>query len=149
MKKYRIIATMVMIALAAFTLVGCTDSGSSEPTDEQARIEELEEKVSQLTTENDGLTSELESAQALANSSDTDFISTFFWTTGVHYNDDDTTFYSDCFCSQELTGPVVFVSPQTVGVDLKNGFHVYAALSTDGIVWSTEDPNLNPIDEDN
>ena len=149
MKKHRILATIVMVVLAATMLAGCSGGDSEEPTEEEARIEELEEQVSQLTIENDDLTSELEKAEALANSSDTDFISTFFWTTGAHYYDDDTTFYFDCFCSKEITDSVVFVSPQTVGVDLKNGLYVYAALSTDGIVWSTEGPNLDPIKEDN
>lgn len=150
MKKSRIFATIIMIVLAAFMLTGCSEStDSSEPTKEESRIAELEEQVSSLTTENEDLKTKLEQTEALSNSLDNDLISTFFWTTGENYRDIDTTFYSDCFCSQEIADYLVFVSPQRLGVDLKNGLHVYASLSTEGIVWSTDYPNFNPIKEDN
>lgn len=150
-KRNRILVTVLIMAVMAVMLSGCVKQEAEtpeEPTKEELRIEELKQQVDDLSNQVATLTSQLEQAQALANSSDTDFINTFFWSSGGHYEDEDTTFYSDCYCSQEITDPVVFVSKQTVGVDLKNGLYVYAALSTDGIVWSTEGPDLDPIEED-
>lgn len=148
MKKcriYRIITTILMLTLMASMLAGCAKKEPEEPTEEEVRIEELEYQVNQLKEENETLTSDMEYYKSMVNSSDTEFFQIFFWQTGSLYSAGDMQFYSDCFCSQPIESPV-FVSNKSIGVELENGFYVFAALSTEGLVWSTDGPNLNPIE---
>lgn len=142
---YRIIATILMLILAASMLAGCAKKEPEEPTEEETRIEELEYQVNQLKEENETLISERDYYKGMVNSSDTEFFQIFFWQTDSLYSDPEMQFYSDCYCSQPIDSPV-FVSDKSIGVELKNGFYVFAAMSTDGLVWSTDGPNLNPIE---
>ena len=133
--------------------------------DELQHMEQLQEEVDTLNAEEteeenalqDEIASlkeqiaELEAEKAAAESGNTtEYLQKKFYSDGklYHVESEDWVFYSDISLETELGNDVIIVSPVKSQDWLKNGVQVYTCLSTEGFVYSTEQPNLTPIEEE-
>lgn len=133
--------------------------------DELQHMEQLQEEVDTLNAEEteeenalqDEIASlkeqiaELEAEKAAAESGNTtEYLQKKFYSDGklYHVESEDWVFYSDISLETEMGNDVIIVSPVKSQDWLKNGVQVYTCLSTEGFVYSTEQPNLTPIEEE-
>lgn len=124
-------------------------SGCEEESDEdiQDPVAELTHQIDSLKEENKALSVQIDEYKGLAESSDSEFLSIYFWSDGTRYQSkDELTFYSDCFCSQTVLSKLTFISDKTAKVLMKNGLTVYASMSNQGVVWSTSEPRFEPLE---
>ena len=161
-KNLRIIILIVTLLMLAIMVTGCVQH---EPTEEEQRIEDLEEQVAQyeeqvtdlngqinqLTEENENLQMNAEYYEALSNEGNYIFFTMYFYPEeeGMLYEDADMEFYTtpNFFDGDPYTGNQ-FVSDESIKVETDDGLTVYASMSVEGLVWSAKDPRFDPIVEE-
>lgn len=136
---------IILCALfVTLSLSGCEEESNE---DIQDPVAELTQQINSLQEENETLSVQLEECQGRLETSDSEFLSIYFWSDGTRYQSkDELTFYSDCFCSEAASPKLVFISANTAKVPMKNGLTVYASMSNQGVVWSTSEPRFEPLE---
>lgn len=108
------------------------DQLKAELAKQGAAIDEAESKDTQTTT------------TYVVDSDDSDnYLAVKFWSNGKTYvGSSVVTWYSDYYCSQQITSEVIIISPTIDRLKLSNGHWVYTCMSSNGLVFSTDDPYL-------
>ena len=128
-----------------------------DSTEVQEKLDSIESKIDTANQDTDTETEQqlkeanktIEELQQQINnsSSGSGYEQIKFWTDGKVYTPrDDIQFYSDCFCSQAITG-VKIISPIEDEMTLSNNLKVFAVLSDKGIIYSTEKPRLREVEQ--
>ena len=146
----------IMIIILVAMMLAITGCGSdtkkleekidniAEKLDSQSKEAELQKKLDEANEQISNLKKQINS-----NSESGGFIDIKFWQDGKKYKayyDEEFQFYSDCFCSQPITDFVI-ISPIIDEVELSNEMQVYAVMSNKGIIYSTNWPELDEIEE--
>lgn len=148
------LAVILIVILLAIIFKGCGTAKNN-------KNERLREQISSLQKENEEMSTQLETVQAELSTTQAElqntksvgqidqnsFVAAMFWQDGNFYEDTETEFYSDPFCSSRVEGTLRFSSPIICGIDLSNGQTVYAVLSNSGIVYSVYEPDLEIVEE--
>ena len=115
-----------------------TQEAEEEDTDAQDEISDLKKQIADLKAEKAGY----------QKNSTTEYIQKKFYSDGYLYKveDEDFVFYADSSLETKLGNDVIIVSPVKSPDRFGNGVKVYTCLSEDGFVYSTEEPNLVPIE---
>ena len=171
MKKRRNITLLITLVTVIFLVTGC----GSDTKKIENRLDNIEQKLdttevqekldsieSKIDTANQDAETETETQKKLEeankkieelqqqinnSSSGSGYEQIKFWQDGKVYKPrDDIQFYSDCFCSQAITG-VKIISPIEDEMTLSNNLKVYAVLSDKGIIYSTEKPRLREVEQ--
>ena len=162
LKIMGILVLVWMVASMVFW-VGYVVGGGQTLQKENAEQKELQEEVERLTQEDEEEDTEtLEEINDLKkqiadlkaekasyrNNSTAEYIQKKFYSDGYLYKveDEDFVFYSDATLETKLGNDVIIVSPAKSHDRFGNGVKVYTCLSEDGFVYSTEEPNLVPIE---
>ena len=147
------IMVMILVAMMLVMTTGCGSDTKklenkidsiAEKLDSQSREAELQKQLDEANKQISNLKQQIDS-----NSASGGFINIKFWQDAKKYKayyDEEFQFYSDCFCSQPITD-VVIISPIIDEVELSNEMKVYAVMSDKGIVYSTNWPELDEIEE--
>ena len=169
MKKRRNATLLIVLATAIFLMTGCgSDTEKIEKqlenieqqldsTEVQKKLDSIESKLDKANQNTDTeAKQQLEEAnktieelqQQINNSSSgSGYEQIKFWQDGkVYKSRDDIQFYSDCFCSQAISG-VQIISPIEDEMTLSNNLKVFAVLSDKGIIYSTEKPRLREVEQ--
>ncbi len=171
MKKRRNVTLLIVLATVIFLMTGCgSDTKKIENRldniEKELNTTELQEKLdsieSKIDSSNQEAKTETETQKKLqeanktieelqqqidSNSSSSGYEQIKFWQDGKVYTPrDDIQFYSDCFCSQTISG-VQIISPIEDEMTLSNNLTVYAVLSDKGIIYSTEKPRLREVEQ--
>lgn len=142
--KKRVWFIIMCLIVTLLPLSGC---GGGDKKELQGQITELTQQITSLQEENEVLSAQVDEYKGLAEASDNEFLSIYFWGDGVRYQaKGEITFYSDCFCSETVFSQVTFTSSKTAKVNMKNGLTVYASMSPQGVVWSTVNPEFEPLE---
>ena len=171
MKKRRNVTLLIVLATVIFLMTGCgTDTTKIENQldniEKELNTTELQEKLdsieSKIDSSNQEAKTETETQKKLqeanktieelqqqinSNSSSSGYEQIKVWQDGkVYKSRDDIQFYSDCFCSQAISG-VQIISPIEDEMTLSNNLKVFAVLSDKGIIYSTEKPRLREVEQ--
>ena len=171
MKKRRNVTLLIVLATVIFLMTGCgTDTTKIENQldniEKELNTTELQEKLdsieSKIDSSNQEAKTETETQKKLQeanktieelqqqinnSSSGSGYEQIKFWQDGkVYKSRDDIQFYSDCFCSQAISG-VQIISPIEDEMTLSNNLKVFAVLSDKGIIYSTEKPRLREVEQ--
>lgn len=169
MRKIRIIAFILIMLLITIFATGCATeqekllaSLQEQVEDYEAEIQKQDElladyaeqvtnlnnQLAELISENDILKQEAAQNTALSNDQNNIFFTTYFWgETGNIYEDtNETVFYkTPNFYDGDIYTGNRFISYQYIKVKTKLNQVIYAAMSDEGIVWSTTAPKFGPI----
>jgi len=108
------------------------DTLKAELVKKGASIDEVESKSSQSTT-----------TYIVGSNYSNDYLSMKFWSDGNNYVGSSTvTWYSDYYCSKQVTSNVIIVSPIIDKMKLSNGNTVFVCMSSNGLVFTAKDPYL-------
>lgn len=80
----------------------------------------------------------------IVNSGSSDsYLSIKFWSDGKTYvGSSVVTWYSDYYCSKQITSDVIIISPVIDSLRLSNGNTIYACMSSNGLVFTPKNPYL-------
>ena len=125
-------------------------------------LQKLKQKVSNLQDE---LNSEKEKTSSLnkklkqnkaekeplstATSSTTNYLKIKYWFDDKNYqlSDEEQKLYKDPYLSKKVSSQSIFVSPTVSEEELENGQTVYSAMTSEGLVYSSEYINLNQLEK--
>ena len=129
-------------------------------------LQELKQKVSSLQDElntekekNSSLKKKLKQQKAAnkkeeakstaALSSTSNYLKIKYWSDGKNYtlSDEEQKIYKDSFLSEKISSKRVFVSSTISEERLENGQTVYSAMTSEGLVYSSEYINLSQLEE--
>lgn len=164
MKK---IATVLCIFLYTLILCSCGKSDKNEERVKElvAQVNELNGQLEDANSQIDELTNELNDQLENANSQineltqeleekttpvncsidydeSTSYLAIKFWLTDEALIDPNITWYTDCYCSKKYSGTPTIVSPTVDTLDLSNNITVYACMSSEGLLYSSQYPYL-------
>lgn len=160
----RIVICWGVLALASTVFaVGYVVGGGQTLQKENAEQKELQEEVERLTQEaeeedtdvqdeNSDLKKQIADLKAekasYRNNSTAEYIQKKFYSDGKLYTveSEDFVFYSDATLETKLGNDVIIVSPAKSHDEFGNGVEVYTCLSEDGFVYSTQEPDLVPLE---
>ena len=157
------ILLIVWMAVSMVFSVGYVVGGGKTLQKENAEQEELQEEVERLTQEaeeedtdaQDEISdlkkqiADLKAEKASYRSNSTaEYIQKKFYSDGKLYTveSEDFVFYSDATLETKLGNDVIIVSPAKSHDEFGNGVEVYTCLSEDGFVYSTQEPDLVPLE---
>ena len=143
--KKRFAITLITALLLVFTLSSCGPDYKGMYEDRVQRVDELTQENQELKQEVDSLKQERNKLLGYANSSSDQFLSTVFWSDGNTYVVGNCKFYSDAYCSQQVTKNLLFTSSVSLDIELANGNDVYCSFSNEGIVWSVDRPRFKEV----
>ena len=115
-----------------------TQEAEEEDTDAQDEISDLKKQIADLKAEK----------ASYRSNSTAEYIQKKFYSDGYLYKveDEDFVFYSDATLETKLGNDVIIVSPAKSHDEFGNGVEVYTCLSEDGFVYSTQEPDLVPLE---
>lgn len=142
-----------------------SDVQSKDNDELEKELVRLQEQNNTLRKENNRLTTELQNISHSAsennstisnpNASPTPvvqmenlYLRIKFWEDGKNYQlYDDSSWYLDPYLSQKGTGSPIIVSPMIYELELENGQTVYHVMSSSGLIYMKEYPDLEEIEE--
>lgn len=115
-----------------YELLVTIDGLKSKIANQKSTISEFESKNSQSNI-----------TYVVNTGSSDSYLAMKFWSDGNNYVGSSTvTWYSDYYCSKPITSNVTIISPTIDRLTLSNGHLIYICMSSNGLVFSSENPYL-------
>ena len=147
--RKRIMVMILVAMMLAITGCGSDTKKLEEKIDNIAEKLDSQSQEAELQKQLDAANEEISNLQQQIDSnSSSSFINIKFWQDGKTYEayDEELDFYSDCYCSVAIND-VKIVSPIVDEVELSNDMTVYAVMSDKGIIYSSNYPELDEVEE--
>lgn len=142
------IAIIVIIVITYQSFPGAWRSftGNQDTRLQTSQIDELQEEVEHLTSENDELRASLDMKNSENEADAIQILNLVFASNGNTYQPKDGfTFYSDFNCTEKVTGDIKFFTDIYLNEELENGLSIYILRSSQGYVYSIKEPQLEQI----
>ena len=112
-----------------------------ELNSEKEKTSSLKKKLKQNKAEKEPLST--------ATSSTTNYLKIKYWFDDKNYqlSDEEQKLYKDPYLSKNVSSQSIFVSPTVSEEELENGQTVYSAMTSEGLVYSSEYINLNQLEK--
>lgn len=116
------------------------------------QVKTLKEKLDSAKEKNNSLSKKLEEAHeksGTTTSSTQNYLQIKYWFDDKNYtlSDEEQKLYKDPYLSKKVSSQSIFVSPTVSEEELENGQTVYSAMTSEGLVYSSEYINLNQLEK--